>query len=235
MISSRNNFFAGPWFQLIATLSLTHSIFALPSKTDILKKMEANRLSISVPYSASVATKVFVGNQAIKDSGTLFQQPPDCMQMQMNRANSLQSTCGDTTWIRSANGSITRSIGDAGPMGMTPGVPAFPTPKVSGSQKPDTNAMTIAVSALPNCVQVSWMDKEGKSILEIDTVKNLMVKASMEAEGGPPLETGFAYEAFAGGWIPKEIRSSLPGGFFTITYSNIKKEKKRAKKSFRLL
>ena len=84
-------------------------------------------------------------------------------------------------------------------------------------------------------MQLSWIDKEGKVILDVDTVKNVAMKASVESEGGPPLETGFSYEAFAGGWVPKEIRSSLPGGFFTITYSNIKKEKRRPKKGFRLL
>ncbi|MEO6094975.1 MAG: hypothetical protein ABIW76_04600 [Fibrobacteria bacterium] len=234
MISSLKNFLARPGFKRLFILSLTQSLFAFPSKTEMLKKMEG-KSAVSVPYSASVTTKVFLGNQAIKDSGTIFLQPPDCMQMQMNRANTLQSTCGDTTWTKSANGSITRSIGENGAMVMPTGAPSIPLPKASGSRKPDTNAMMTAVSTFLNCVQVSWMDTEGKAILEIDTLINIVVKASIEVEGGPPLETGISYEAFAGGWVPKEIRSSLPGGFFTMTYSNIKKEKKRPKKSFRLL
>ena len=86
MISSCKGFLACSGFMWLAILNLSQSVSAFPSKTEMLKKMAGNKFPVSVPYSASVATKIFVGNQAIKDSGTVFSQPPDCMQMQMSRA-----------------------------------------------------------------------------------------------------------------------------------------------------
>jgi hypothetical protein len=218
---------------LILTFQVTSLIHALPSKGMLLKWMEQGKSQLSFPYSGKITTKVFMGNQTMKDSGTVFYQPIDCMQMQMFGANTFQSSCGDTTWIRAANGTISRSIG--GDVGASMGMPGMANFKISGSQLPDTNAMTTSVSNLENSIKVALVQKEGQLTLDIDTLKKVILKVVVQGQGKPTLETGFGYQLFNGIWLPTEMRTSLPGGFFVLTYSEYKKEKKRPRKSFRLL
>jgi len=58
-------------------------------------------------YEAKFTTAAHVQGIVVKDSGFVTFSPPSCYRISLSVSKNETSTCGDTTWIRSADGSVT--------------------------------------------------------------------------------------------------------------------------------
>lgn|GEM_PF-4592680 len=226
---------------LLVVLLSGGQALALDKKT-ILRKLEASQ-AIKESYFAKIRSKMMMANRVFTDSGRLEVLAPNCQKMIWSSVT--QSTCGDTTWILSPNGDVTRSIGsNAAAMpgfgGQVLGL--LPLPGQSGPSAGaafDTlGAMTLLPATDSGTIKLRLGETNSESgfiVLDIDTTTWLPIRATNKAPGNPEIEVGFRYSTWKGRHIMSEIRMVMPNGFMVFEITDFQTAKGLRRKAFRML
>jgi len=174
--------------------------------------------------------------------------PPDCYKMHMRGAGTTISSVGDTTWMTTADGSVTRSIGGRMPSpmgGLTQGPAEVPdmremlrnkdftvvrdsTGKRSVVRKDSGTSVTIEFQmTMPHGAQ--------RTHATFDTKDWLLRR--MKILGGPAasMETGYEYTDFHGHPMLSSVHVVMGAmGFMKMEYANYRTTKKLARDAFRV-
>ena len=166
--------------------------------------------------------------QTMKDSGTLDFSPPDCYHIVLSGGKIDQSSCGDTSWIKSSDGSIIRKIG-------TDLTSKFAAPRMEDMLKV-SNTRIIKQSANEVTIEMLVpLDKmTAKAQFTFDTDQFVMRRSTIIPPTGIAVESGYAYDTFEGKLVLKEISTVFgTAGFAKISFHNYKRIPKIPRSKFK--
>lgn len=211
----------------LLTVLIVISSFGL-TLDDIIARTSGKSDKISIPYRVSIETVISFGSNTMKDSGYVEFSPPDCYHIVTSNGRIDQSSCGDTTWISRADGSITRKIGNNA-------MAQFQNPDIAQLLKKQ-NARVIADSGKTVVMEMSLKENgiSAKAQFTIDTTYWLVRESLIIPEAGVPVESGYAYTTFHGHQVLSRINTVMRnGGFVKISFSDYTKIRKIPRAKFR--
>ncbi|MEO6095649.1 MAG: hypothetical protein ABIW76_08205 [Fibrobacteria bacterium] len=203
------------------------------TKEEVYEKLATERSHSLVAYHAKVSSTIKYGEMAaLNDSGSMSFSPPNCFKMIMYKAGTENSGCGDTTWSKTKDGKVTRSVE---PGGAEAGAPKSPNLKdmLRGmdfrilGDKPNGNLEIEAT-----------LKQDGMSIkanMLLDTRKWLLKRMSFTTPQGETMEIGYNYRELAGEDIMSEINTVFgTGGFVRMKFIDFKKISPLPSKDFKI-
>jgi outer membrane lipoprotein-sorting protein len=188
------------------------------------------------PFSATMTSKVVMGQNKQVDSGTIYYSPTGCSKVEMFKSKTVYSSCNDTSWYKMPNGDVTRSINKDDALGFSKNQATIPDFGGALEKYSGKIIETLGDSALTFEVSIPIKEKEiQKMRLTFDTKMWLLRKIIIY--GGQMGETvaTYAFTQFNGQPMLKEVSMVLGNmGFMVMTYSDYKKNKNKEKSFFKL-
>jgi len=205
------------------------------SKEYIISKMEQAEKTRTPAYEATLTTAAYVQGMVVKDSGTLIFSPPSCCRILLFVSRTETSTCGDTTWLKSPDGSITvtadkSTAGKAGIAGLQGGFSIVNLLKKSDCEiKNDGKLVSMFFTVDEN-------NEKTEMELSIDTSRWIVTRNVMKNSQYGTLSFDYKYFLLDGKPVANEINTEM-GSLGRVTYkvTGFKKIKRRPRKYFRLL
>ncbi|MBN1307714.1 MAG: hypothetical protein JXA18_07350 [Chitinispirillaceae bacterium] len=163
------------------------------TREELIGRAEKHANPLRFGISARFDSKASFQNKTVVDSGTFHFSPPNRSRVDFLVSKMTISSCGDTTWTKSANGDVTRSLSSG------PGVP-------SGKSGP-------ASMSLPDLL--SYLKRGDFTILREDSAA-IVIKMNMT---NGPEKVPFTFYIDPKAFVIKRMEFSLPmAGMFRIGY-----------------
>jgi outer membrane lipoprotein-sorting protein len=188
------------------------------------------------PFTVTLTSKVVIGSNKQEDSGAIYYSPRGFSRVEMYKAKTCYSSCGDTCWFKMPNGDVTRSIKKDDVLGFSKNQATMPDLGALIKKYSGKIVETLGDSALTFEVKVP-VEKESiqNMRLTFDTRQWLLRKVSIF--GGQMGETvaSYAYTQFKGRPMLKEVQMVMGSmGFMNLSYCDYKEIKEKKERFYRI-
>jgi hypothetical protein len=188
------------------------------------------------PFSVTLTTKVVMGTVKQDDSGTVYYSPSGCVKVEMYKSKLEFCNCGDTSWMKSANGDVTRSLNKNNPLVMLNSKGTMPDFGAFIEKNGGNLVETPGDSAVTYEIQAAMDGKNMQTVrLTFDTRQWLLRKVLMPGGQMGNMESFYQYTQFNGQPMLREVRTMIGTmGIMMYSYSNYKEIKDKKKEFFRI-
>lgn len=208
------------------------------TKEQIISRLEQAENHKPPAYEAKFTTAAYVQGMAVKDSGFVTFTPPSCYRIILSVSKNETSTCGDTTWMRAADGTITvtankntldkvENQGIAGWRGSFS--PVNLMKRSECSIKSEGKDITVALTVSENKTKTEIE-------LTLDTTAWVVSKSVMKNPQYGKVVFNYKFFQFDGKPVISEINTEMGSlGRISHIFYEFKKIKRKSKKFFRML
>ncbi len=200
------------------------------TKSELIKQVAKKSKTVNFCISANFASKISFNNNSICDSGTFYFSPPNKTKAEFKVSEMVVSSYGDTSWTKSSNGDITRSVtAQNGLPGSQGGKNTFSSPDLLSFLKNQEFEISRQDTALIviNLNIASGTEKVPLS-LYIDAKTYLIMRMEFYVPGVGSFQTGYKYTKFGEYFVVQEINTVMGSiGFSRIKIDEYKKCNKK--------
>lgn len=214
-------------FLILITVFSTQAL----TNNELLDLAKKNSKPNSFGYVANFSSKTSIQNQSVNDSGLFYYTPPNKSRVDFFMSNIVMSSCGDTTWLKAANGDVTRSITPQTSVTThQASASTFNTPSLYSLLKSNTFKIQRTDSSTIVVTMNKMNGTENIPItLYIDRASIMLQRLEFPLPMAGTLQIGYRYKLFSGQPVLEEMNSVMGTmGFSRIRFFNYKKCRKNS-------
>jgi outer membrane lipoprotein-sorting protein len=201
------------------------------TKTELLEQAEKQAVPFKYGISARFTSKASVQSKTITDSGTIYLSPPNKSRVDFLVSKVVVSSCGDTTWTKTATGDVTRSLSsNVGLQGGQGAASSMSSPDLlSYLKKGDFTIVREDSAAVVVSMSIANGNQKIPFTFYIDPKAFVLKRIEFPSPMAGMFQLGYRYKLFDGHLVVDEVNTVMGSlGFSRVQLFDYRKNKQKS-------